>query len=277
MLSFLSITLLFVAVILSNCSTTDTTIAGPVITFANGVANTEIDFTTQVDPYTVPIVVTITAIGKIKTFTVTKKDGTGASSTITPTNSYSGETTYSETFTIICPSSAAFPLQIIFNVTDKNAQGMEKIYTITKKTVSAFAFTKNGLFYHIQGPSEGAYNLDGDAVVASTGTPSTKSMKNTYAAGVTFTGSWTSDAANGTQYVKLNSYDYTNANATSAATAFTAGTASASVASTAVNDIYIAKKSSTYYVIKITTLDPTFDPTGTASNKGKITFEYKKN
>jgi len=62
---------------------------------------------------------------------------------------------------------------------------MEKIYTITKKTVSNFTKTKTGQFYHIQGLLQGAYDLDGDALVSSTGTASAKSMKNTDGAGNT--------------------------------------------------------------------------------------------
>jgi len=275
-ITLLSILLLFMAGFFTNC-TDETTVAGPVITFANNVSNTEIDFATQADPFTVSIVASITADGKIDAFTVKKKDNTGASSPITVTGSYSNETTFTETFNIVCASTAAFPLQIIFNVVDKNSKEMEKIYTITKKVSTGFTYTKTGMFFHIQGPSEGAYDLDGDDVVAAAGTASTKSMKNTDAAGNAFTGSWTSDASNGTQFVKSNSYDYANANATTAATAFAAGTASATVTNPAVNDIYIAKKGTIYYAIKIATLDPNFDPTGSATNKGKITFEYKKN
>jgi len=69
-ITFLSVLLLFVAGIFTNCSTTDTTIAGPAITFANNINTVEIDYATQNDPYTVSIVVNITALGKIKTFTV---------------------------------------------------------------------------------------------------------------------------------------------------------------------------------------------------------------
>ena len=44
-------------------------------------------------------------------------------------------------------------------------------------------------------------------------------------------------------------------------------------ASPSAGDVYIAKKGTTYYVISITTVEPTW---GTSANKGRITFKYKK-
>ena len=129
-----------------------------------------------------------------------------------------------------------------------------------------------GMFYHISGTEHGAYDLDGDATVGSTGAATAKSMKNTDAAGATFTGSWTSD--NGTTFVKDNAYDYTTGDTVAAETAFTNGSDAADVANPAVNDIYIAKKGSTYYAIKILTVDPTVEG---GMNDGQITFSYKKN
>jgi hypothetical protein len=273
-LSFLALMLFAIAAVFTNCSTDDS-VPGPDITFANGISSTDIDFSVS-DPFTVSIVTTVTAEGEIKTLTVVKKDATGSRTPITITGSYSGKATFSETFVLEFASSDNFPFQIVFNVTDKNGKGKEKIYSVTKKTASGFTYTKTGQFYHIEGLLKGAYDLDGDAEVAAAGTASAKSMKNTDAAGVAFTGSWTSDAANGTQFVKSNTYDYANATVASATTAYAAGSASATVTNPAANDIYIAKKNTTYYVIKILTLDPAFN-TGTGGNTGKITFEYKKN
>ena len=143
-LSLFSSLLLFVVAIFSSCSTTDTTIAGPVITFSNSITSYEIDYATQADPYTVSIIATVTAPGKISNFTVRKKDGNGASSSITVIGSYSGETTFQETFNIVCASTDVFPLQIYFNVMDKSSQGMEKIFTITKKASGAAITTLEG-------------------------------------------------------------------------------------------------------------------------------------
>lgn len=271
--AFLSIFLLFAAGFFTNCSKDATTIAGPTIAFANNKISTEIDFSVPPDPFDVLIAVTIQAEGKIDALTIKKQDFNGASIFITPTVKYSGETSYTETFTISCASTEAYPLKIIFSITDKDAKGMEKTYTITKKTSSGFAFTKSGMFYHIEGLLQGAYDLDGDALVAAGGASSTKSMKNVDVAGNAFTGSWTSD--NGTLFVKALGYPYTTANATSAATAYAAGSALTSVTAPADNDIYIAKKGATYYAIKVLTVDPAFS-TGTGNNTGKITFEYKK-
>ena len=266
--------LLFVAGIFTNCSTEDTTVAGPTISFANNVSTFEIDFATMANPYTHSFVVMVQADGKIKTFTAKKKDASGASSNKDIIGEFAGKTTFIETITEIFASTDSFPIQLIFNVTDNNSKGMEKIFTITKKSVAGFAQTKNGMFYHIAGLLQGAWDLDGDALVAAAGSASAKSMKNTDLAGIAFTGSWTSD--NSTTFVKSNTYTYASANPTTAAATFTAGSATGSVTNPEVNDIYIAKKSSTYYVIKILTVDPAFN-TGTGGNTGKITFEYKKN
>jgi hypothetical protein len=275
-LFLLSFMFLSFAVIFSNCKKDETT-EGPSIAFANNVSSFVIDFATMADPYTISIVATVTADGEIKDFTVKKKDGNLASSTVPITGAFSGKTTFVETFNIQFASTDVYPIQIIFSVTDKNDKGQEKIYTVTKKVVTGFAKTKAGQFYHVAGLLKGAYDLDADAEVASAGTASTKSMVNTDVAGDPFTGSWESDAANGTMYVKANSYDYTNATLATAITAYVAGTPSASVDDPVANDIYIARKDTlTYYVIKITAVDPAFS-TGTGGNTGKITFGYKKN
>jgi hypothetical protein len=265
------------ATVFTSCKKDEETTAGPSISFANGISSYEIS-NTATFPWSQTITATVTAEGEIKTMSVRKKDATGASSTVAITGSYAGKTSFTETFTISCAATDNYPLEIIFSVTDKNDQGMDKTFTITLQGSSGtpFAQTKSGQFYHIAGLLKGAYDLDGDAEVASSGTASAKSMKNTDVAGSAFTGSWMSDAANGTQYVKANTYDYTNATVESATSAYAAGTASATVTNPAANDIYIGKKGTTYYVIKITAVEPTYS-TGTGGNQGRITFGYKKN
>jgi hypothetical protein len=136
--------LLFVIAIFSSCSTTDTVLSGPTIKFQNSITSFEIDYATQADPYTVTIIAGIDAVSKIKDFTVKEKDATGASIPITVTGSFSGETSFTETFNISCASTAAFPLQIIFTVTDKLDKSMEKIFTITKKASGAAITTLEG-------------------------------------------------------------------------------------------------------------------------------------
>jgi len=161
-----------------------------------------------------------------------------------------------------------------FRITDNGGKVNEVSFNIT--TIGKlFKYTKTGYFYHMASSQYGAYDIDGDAPVGAVGTASTKSMKNTDASGATFTGSWESDVANTTQFVKDNTYDYANATVQSATTAYAAGSASTSVYNPVVGDTYIAKRGSAYYVVKITTLDPN-DNTCDCVNKGKITFEYKK-
>ena len=169
-------------------------------------------------------------------------------------------------------------IAITFTVTDNKEGTNNTIQTLTMvapvvNTPFATEVTA-GTFYHIAGLLHGAYDLDGDATVGSSGTASTKSMVNTDVAGATFTGSWASDAANATQYVKTTTA-YADIYQENAATLYTDGTASTTVTNPAANDVYIGKKGTTYYVISILTVEPTYSD-NTGNNHGRITFKYKK-
>ncbi len=166
--------------------------------------------------------------------------------------------------------------ELTFTVTDQEGLTAEVTVSVTVTNASTpLATVKNGMFYHVGGTLQGAYDLVADVVVAAGGANADKDMNNTNTAGNPFTGAWQSE--NNTQFVKANSFDYANATEEAAATAYAAGTPSASVSAPAVGDIYVAKLrgGSDYTVIKITALNAA-DNTCSCGNTGKISFEYKR-
>ncbi|MDX9846477.1 MAG: hypothetical protein RBT74_05795 [Tenuifilaceae bacterium] len=165
-------------------------------------------------------------------------------------------------------------IQYQFIVIDNNDKVGELIFTVTDATV--FPQSKEGKFYHIEGPAHGAYNLDGDATVGADGEAALKSMINTDAQGVAFTGKWTT--GNNTLFHKVN-YNFNAGLVREARLMFNEANAVTAVDAPAVNDVFIAKKGDIYYVVKITAVTPgAIPPGGTEStvNKGEIQFSYKK-
>ena len=274
------------ATLFTSCKKDEETVADPTISFQGGTTSLVFTGANSID-----VNVTFAAEGKIesvslngpsltspgtKTTDITNKMGT------THTDNGRNQTSVIYLFQVSSTDLiAAFvnhtSLTYTFTVNDQQPVSTTGTFTVTMQSSGTpFTLTKSGQFYHVAGLLKGAYDLDGDAEVSEGGTASTKSMKNTDLAGNAFTGSWSSDAANGTQYVKDNTYNYTNATVESATSAYTAGTASATVTNPAADDVYIGKKGTTYYVIKITAVEPTYS-TNTGANTGRITFGYKKN
>lgn len=281
---FLALMFLAGAAMFTSCKKDTTTTADPTISFQTN----SLVFT---GANSISSDVTFAAEGKIGSVSLTGPSLTSSGTTTTDITSKMGTThtdngkNQTSVIYLFRVSTGALDsaflnhtsLTYTFTVTDQNSTATTGTFTVTlQSTGTPFAQTKAGYFYHIAGSLQGAYDLDGDAVVSSGGTASTKSMKNTDLAGATFTGTWSSDVANGTQYVKDNTYDYANATVESATSAYTAGSASTTVTNPAANDVYIAKKGTSYYVIKITAVTPS-DNTCSCGNTGKITFGYKKN
>lgn len=156
-----------------------------------------------------------------------------------------------------------------FDAVDKD----EKAATVkTKKVIvgsADVAFDKeitSGEFFHADGKDKGAWNLDTDVAESS---DATSSIQNVDVAGKAFTGAFKSE--NGTSFYKA-ALDYATVTKTEAMAAVAAVTAVATVTPVA-DDVYVAVKGSTYYVIKITGVDA---KAGTGLNLGKVTFTYKK-
>ncbi|MCK9482326.1 MAG: hypothetical protein M0R38_11265 [Bacteroidia bacterium] len=189
----------------------------------------------------------------------------------------SDKTQYVDTLTIYSGDNLG-TTTYTFKIEDKDGNIVTKVIKVTVSATAnetPLATTKDGAFWHAGGSKDGAYDLDADKSVASNSAAANRDMTNNDKAGDAFTGSFT--AANSTEFVKANSYDYANATVESAATAYAGGTASATVSNPQTNDIYIAKfrGGDDYVVIKITAVDPVNNDCA-CGNKGKITFEYKK-
>lgn len=161
----------------------------------------------------------------------------------------------------------------------KKFKGMRRRFLLLISAAISFCTqaqtTYTGHFDNIIGPCPGAYNLVANETVSYTGADTDKDMKNsdyyTY-----FNGSW--ESMNNTKFVQANSFDYENATETLAIQAYSQGTANTYVTSPHVDDIYIARIRETdeYMVIKITAMNADYDCTGSATNTGRLSFEYKK-
>ena len=166
----------------------------------------------------------------------------------------------------------------IFNIEDQEGNTESSTFTVTKKagTYLTKEITTSEL-YHVTGSVSGAWDLEHDTYVSLASAPSTLYMINTDAAGATFTGSWKSNPANATKFVKAASgFDYTNATEEAAKAAYALGSPSNSISNPAVDEIFIAMRNSVYYVIKITTIDPTFSPGTGTGDAGVMKFHYRK-
>lgn len=191
---------------------------------------------------------------------------------------FTGDNSASYEYKFVIPGSVSDGdyITITFKCTDNKGESTTVTANIdvTETTVSTPFDNEvtSGTFYHIAGLLHGAYDMDGDATVSSSGAASTKSMINNDAAGSAFTGSWTS--GNSTNYVQTTTA-YADVDQETAASIYSAGSPTTDVASPSAGDVYVAMKGSTYYVIEILTVEPSYS-TGTGGNTGRITFKYKK-
>ncbi len=269
----ISLIILAGAAIFTSCKK-DETVPAPEISVTNN--KVEYNITATADT-TITFNVNVTAEGEIDQFTIKKTVGTTTTSYGNPTG-FSGKTSYVYNFQETFTSTDTYPISFTFKVVDK--EGQDASITVTIKKINVPTNTPfdteytDGVFYHIAGLLHGAYNLDGHTTVAASGPAAEKSMKNTDAAGSPFTGSWVSETANGTQYVKVTGTTYANIYKENVATLYAAGTPSASVTNPQAGNVYIGKKGTKYYVIEILSVEPNFDQ-NTGYNKGRITFKYK--
>jgi len=164
-----------------------------------------------------------------------------------------------------------------FTFDDKEGNKTSANFTVNK-TQGTFLTKEitNGELYHYSGNLGGGWDLENDTRVTTSAAPSTMYMMNTDGSGSAFTGSWKSNPANACKFVKASSnFDYDHATEEAASGAYNAGTPSTNVNNPQANDIYIAMRNNTYYVIMILNVDPTYS-SGTGSNTGQMTFKYKK-
>lgn len=275
--------LLLAAVTFVGCKKDEEEKAAPTIAFSGtdaGNGSVEIDFAVT-DPKSLVFNVNLAAEGEIATFTITKKIYASSTTTsqLTATG-YDGKTSFTYNFDQSFASAdftGVTKIEFMFDVTDKQdpAKSVSKMFTVTKKTTSAgtpFAteFT-TAKIYHILAPENASWDLVNDALISSSSPVADIYIQNNDAAGVV-AGKFQSK--NSCEFVKV-SIDYSTATKEEAETAYTAGTSSTSVSSVAANDVFVAKKGSELYMIKITAISTT-DGTSTAGNKGSMSFSYKK-
>ncbi|GEM_PF-435792 len=232
--------------------------------------------------YSLTFTLGINAPSKIDNFSIVKSkvsDSGGRENTDVPlTGNFVGQTSFN--YNVDIPFTEADfvgfnRIEILFAVTDFS--GKQAFDTIKISRIYRFTIVKQGEIYHAYAPEKAAWDLDSDQAVAFSDPASQKSIRNidpnNNGAGSNFTGSW--DSGNGTQFVKKNDFGYSSALITEAMAAYNEGTKLTQVVNPAVNDIYIAKKDTRYYLIKVTGIDQT-SGTDSDGDLGKLTFEYKK-
>jgi hypothetical protein len=160
---------------------------------------------------------------------------------------------------------------VTFDVSDSNDKTASRSFKITVKSgeVSFDKEVTTGVIWHAQGPNKGAWDLVTDKEMSSS---ETASIQNLDAAGITFTGKFESE--DGTLFVKVAG-DYATMSKTAAIAAYAAGTSVSKVDAPKKDDLFVAKKGDTYFLILITSVDAAA-VAGTSSNTGKMTFTYKK-
>lgn len=186
---------------------------------------------------------------------------------------------YAQTFTIDAPL-AGVSQTFTFVLTDNDNVTTTKSITVTGTSgviSTPFGTEVLGAFFHVGGSLQGAYDLVAETNVSQAGAEGSKDMKNTDLAGSAFTGSWTTGTANGTLYVRANSFDYANGSVEDAEAAFNAGSSISTVLNPLTGNIFIAKLrgGTSYAVIEIVSVDPANNDCS-CGNTGKITFNFKK-
>lgn len=185
------------------------------------------------------------------------------------------ETTFTDSINVSAASE--FGQEVwTFIITDKKDNVASKSIIITTNDGATENLT--GSFYHIAGALKGSYDLVDNAQVSATPTQpdALKDMKNTDLAGATFTGSW--ETKNDTRFVK-SLVAYSDLTMSAAALEFNQASVTLSIVpSPSVGDVYIAKLrgEENYTVISITENNPTADCGATCTNKGRLSFSYKK-
>lgn len=134
-----------------------------------------------------------------------------------------------------------------------------------------YTILKSAYIYNNMGTLEPAWDLKNDQVVASNGSADNQYIISEEYGG-SFTGRWKSN--NGTLFVNDDNFDYNDFKDKDVIDAFNAGTPEGMLV-VEDNDIVIAKKGETYYVIKVTKVDY-YNGDCACANEGKIEFEYKK-
>ncbi len=277
-----TLVMLATALVFSSCSKDEEEVAKPTIKFV-GNYGSDVDFTPATE-MTKEIVfnANLAAEAKIKSFTITeKKYGTS-----TATNPYDADNTkkakgevsytynFSKTLSHSDLSGGVTKIEYIFEVTDKEGNNVEKIFTVNVVTTTStpLANEENGVIFNLQGLEKGAWDLVNDMAKAANDNDADKDMANTTGGNAVFKKEW--EAKNATMFVKVTGMTYDEFSSEEAAKGYySSKTPVTKVENVAANDIYVAKLrgEDNYAVIKITNVVETPN-----DNNDKIEFTYKK-
>lgn len=265
-----------------SCEKSESNLADPKITFQNGINTFAFEGFNNID-----VNITFAAEGLISKVTMIEPTSTGTQTVditqkmdLNYTVNAAGKTSAVYFFKVTSNelsdlhNSVEYPIVYKFKVLDRQGKETSANFTVTGPT---FTITKSGKFFNINAPvgQNGAYDLDGDSTVSASSSNNVKSLKNTDIPGATFTGSWTS--GNNTYFAPANNYNFNAASVDDAIGLYNAaqflGQVSNNVYNPLVGNIYVAFNAGKYYVIKITSINPSSTSKG---NTGKITFDYLK-
>lgn len=197
--------------------------------------------------------------------------------TVSFTSAYQGKksadlkTDMSTTITALSTATAATYTLSITAEAGSITSTSTKDFTVTGNADPLLTVTGSGTVFNLIGPSAGAYDLVLGANVSSSGSATTKDLKDiTTIAAPEFSGALSS--GNATLFAVSTTAAYDAATKT---TVKTAGDAAALTTTAALraNDVVVAKLGGSrgYAIIKVTA----YTPDGASDNVGKLEFEYK--
>ncbi len=158
--------------------------------------------------------------------------------------------------------------------TENETTSESVVFEVTAGFVSELTIIEIGEVSNIFGAEAGAFNLQGVDKLLKDGLESKKDIKDASLSTKGLAKSWVS--GNGTQFVKLNSFDYDKATVAMIELDYTSGTPTGQVDNLTVGDILLVniKNAGVYAVIKITEVNLN-EGASTLGNKGVIRFHYK--
>lgn len=145
--------------------------------------------------------------------------------------------------------------------------------TTNPTPTNTYSRVKTGYFYHNLSTLNCSWDLVNDVSISKTSPANAQSI--IAIADGDFGGSW--ESGNGTTFVKATaSFNYASFTDAGVINAYNLGPVLTQVfPNPQTENIFIAKNGTTYFVIKVTNLNPS-DGTCACAHAGKLTFEYKK-
>jgi len=228
------------------------------------------DGASQISGTTITLAFTANSDNGLKRVMVKFKSATGTEITKFDTTLSTQPTgfSFSRNYTVGSIGSESYTI----SVTDKKDNIETK--SINVKSITGFDAEFFGKFYHILGTNPGAFDLIKNEERLITQSDNDKDLANNDGVGV-FSGGWI--AKNSTMFVKAVGFNYNTGTTNDAKNVYAAGSPKNNVILPVNGEIYVAKLrgTETYAIIKVIANDLLNDECG-CSNKGKLTFSFKK-